>query len=146
MRTYKSLVVLLLITTLALFLSCESNPVGDDTNIEKKSEGSISLKVGDENGCINRRPDYSWEGDGVKALTVTDSAGSEIVWSLTADDGKNSIPSPVTQGKAPDKTSLTDNTNDKDQKLPKEKTLLLKVEREDGKYGMIWFTNTGGCN
>ncbi|MBF0429878.1 MAG: hypothetical protein HQK83_01260, partial [Fibrobacteria bacterium] len=118
----------------------------DDDEREQQQSGNITITVGDSKGCVTRRPDYSWEGDGVSSLIVTDSTGSVLLWKLLDKGNNDGISSPVTQGTVQTGIELTNETGDVDGKLPKEKWSKITVERKNGDKGEAWFVAVGGCN
>ena len=101
------------------------------------------MSVGNDEGCINRTPDYTWVGGNAKRLTVLDTTDNSTLWEIVADDTTEGFASPVTHGTVPDDATVTDSTK---VQLDKYSIVTVNIERVDKKVHRSTFYVKGSCN
>lgn len=129
-----------LLASLALALTVITG-CDDETKIENNPTGPGTtggkVTVGDADGCINRSPEYRWDGGTAKTLTVYEAADSTaIVWQTGPADYPNGIDSPIRHSQ-----------EETDKLVKNDPIYKAKVELMDGTVLFSdEFTATGGCN
>jgi hypothetical protein len=134
-----------LLTAAFLSLSCltscsnKGNSANDDTG-----NGTIIIRIGDVNGCINKDPEYAWDNGPVMSLTVASTADTaKALWQIRAADSTDCIASPVHHGRVP--LVAVQSAAAALELVKKDVEYRIMVVRRNGDTGARTFIATGGC-